>query len=173
VLKLLLFVVGLLLLSVLIVVGVGYTLPVQHVAARAIMLQEKPEQVFALISDFKNEPTWRSDVQQVDMLPDENGRTRFREKSSHGAITMMVVESAPPQRMVTQIEGKNLPFGGQWIFEISPTPAGCRLNITERGEVYNPVFRFVSRFLIGYTGTMDGYLKSVAKKFGENAQPKE
>jgi hypothetical protein len=171
VLKLLLVIVGILVLSILVIVAVGYTLPVQHVATRAVMLQQKPEQVFALISDFKNEPAWRSDVQHVEILPDKDGHTRFREKSTHGAITMMVVESTPPQRLVTEIEDKNLPFGGQWIFEVSPVANGCRLNITERGEIYNPVFRFVSKFMIGYTGTMDGYLKSVAKKFGEGVQP--
>jgi hypothetical protein len=173
VLKLLLFIVGILVLSVLAIIAVGYTLPVQHVAARAIMLQQKPELVFALISDFKNEPAWRTDVQQVEMLPDQDGHIRFREKSTHSAITMMVVESVPPQRQVTQIEGKGLPFGGRWIFEVSPTAAGCRLNITERGEIYNPVFRFISKFMIGYTGTMDGYLKNVAKKFGERTQPED
>jgi hypothetical protein len=171
VLKLFLFIVGILVLSILTIVAVGYTLPVQHVAARAIMLRQKPEPVFALISDFKNEPAWRSDVQQVEMLSDQDGHTRFREKSAHGAITMMVVESVPPQRLVTEIEGKDLPFGGRWIFEVSPTASGCRLNITERGEVYNPVFRFMSKFMIGYTGTMDKYLRNVAEKFGEPAQP--
>ena len=82
-------------------------------------------------------------------------------------------ESAPPLRMVTRIDGKNLPFGGRWIFEISPTAEGCRLNVTERGEVYNPVFRFVSRFVLGYTGTLDRYLTSVARKFGDSAVPVE
>jgi hypothetical protein len=171
VLKLLLFVVGLLVLSLLLVVVVGYTLPVQHVAARSIGLRQKPEDVFALISDFKDEPVWRSDVQQVEMLPQREGQIRFREKSANGTITMVVVDSIPPRRMVTEIDGKSLPFGGRWIFEILPNVDGCRLNITERGEVYNPVFRFMSRYVIGYTGTMDGYLKSVGRKFGERVAP--
>jgi hypothetical protein len=171
VLKLLLFIVGILVLSILVIVAVGYSLPVSHVAARAIVLKEKPEEVFALISDFKDEPAWRGDVRQVDMLPDKDGHTQFREQSTQGTLTMIVLESKPPQRLVSEIEGKDLPFGGRWVFEIFPASGGCRLNITERGEVYNPVFRFVSRYIIGYTGTMDGYLKSVARKFGEHAQP--
>jgi hypothetical protein len=171
VLKLLYFIVGFLVFSILLIVAVGYALPVQHVAARAIELHQEPESVFALISDFKNEPAWRGDVQQVEMLPERNGLVRFREKSSHGAIPMIVVESTSPQRMITQIDGEHLPFGGRWVFEILPNSDGCRLNITERGEVYNPVFRFMSRYVFGYTGTMDGYLKSVARKFGESTTP--
>jgi hypothetical protein len=60
-----------------------------------------------------------------------------------------------------------------WIMDISPAPDGCRLNITERGEVYNPFFRFVSRFVLGYTNTMDTYLRNVAHKFGETAEPQD
>jgi hypothetical protein len=171
VLKFFLVILGLLVLSILVVVAVGYMLPVQHEAARSITLREKPEDVFALISDVKNQATWWPDVQSVEMLPDQDGHVTFREKTAQGAITMMVMESTPPQRMVTQIVGKDLPFGGQWVFEIFPAGDSCQLNITEHGEVYNPVFRFVSRFLIGYTGTMNSFLKSVARKFGDNAVP--
>jgi Polyketide cyclase / dehydrase and lipid transport len=171
VLKLVSIIIGLLVSSVLLIVAVGYILPVEHVAGRSIALRQKPESVFALISDFKQEPAWRSDVQQVEILPDHDGHVRFREKSARGSITMVVVDSMPPRRMVTEIDGKDLPFGGRWIFEILPDAETCRLNITERGRVYNPLFRFMSRYIIGYTGTMDGYLKSVARKFGESGSP--
>jgi len=172
-LKILGLLVALLLATILLIVIVGYSLPRDHVAARAILLRQPPAAVFALISTFKDEPLWRPDVQQVEMLPERDGHTRFIEKSRNGTMPFEMEESAPPLRMATRIDGKNLPFGGRWIFEISPTAEGCRLNITERGEVYNPVFRFVSRFILGYTGTLDRYLSSVAKKFGENAVPVE
>jgi hypothetical protein len=162
-----------LLASLLLVVLVGYALPRHHVAARAISLPQKPAEVFALISNFKDGPSWREGLQQVDLLPDRDGHLRFREKSNNGAITMEVVESIPPQRLVTRIDDKDVPFGGVWIFEVSPIPEGARLNITERGEVYNPVFRFVSRFILGYRATLDIYLKSVARKFGDNSPPVE
>jgi uncharacterized protein YndB with AHSA1/START domain len=153
------------------VIAIGYSLPVRHVAARAITLRQRPADVYALIADFKNEPAWRSDLQQVEILPDRDGRLRFREKSKQGVVTMEVVESNPPKRLVTRIDDKTLPFGGTWTFDISPVSDGSKLNITEHGEVYNPVFRFVSRFIFGYTGTMDTYLKSVARKFGESSAP--
>jgi hypothetical protein len=74
---------------------------------------------------------------------------------------------------VSQIADKNSPFGGAWIFELSPTSDGTRLNITERGEIYNPVFRFMSRFVFGYTRTLDTYLGNVAHRFGENTIPEQ
>ena len=135
--------VTLLLVTIFLIIIIGYSLPKDHVAARAVSLRQPSADVFALISNFKDEPSWRADVQQVKMLPERDGHTRFIEKSKNGTMPFEVEESALPWRMVTRIDGKNLPFGGRWIFEISPTADGCRLNITERGEVYNPVFRFL------------------------------
>jgi hypothetical protein len=170
-LKITAIVVALLLGLIVLVVVIGYALPKQHVAARAITLRQRPADAFALISNFKDGPSWRAGLQQVELLPDRDGHTRFREHGKNGVLTMEVVESNPPLRIVTRIDDKELPFGGVWIFEVSPIADGSRLNITERGEIYNPLFRFVSRFILGYTGTLDTYLKSVAHKFGESAAP--
>ena len=35
---------------------------------------------------------------------------------------------------------------------------GTRVTLTENGEIYNPVFRFMARFVFGYDGTMRTYL---------------
>jgi hypothetical protein len=50
---------------------------------------------------------------------------------------------------------------------------GATLRITENGFVTNPVFRVVSRFLLGYTSEIEKYLRSLAKKFGEAPQISE
>jgi hypothetical protein len=41
------------------------------------------------------------------------------------------------------------------------------LTIVERGKVRNPIFRFLSRFVFGHTATIESYLSSLAKSFGE------
>jgi hypothetical protein len=69
--------------------------------------------------------------------------------------------------LVTRIADPKLPFGGTWTFEIAPDSDGATLRITERGYVTNPFFRFMSRFVFSQTSTMETYLKSLAKKFGE------
>ena len=72
-LKILGLLVVLLLVTILLIVVIGYSLPKDHVAARAISLRRQPADVFALISNFKDEPSWRADVQQVEMLPERDG----------------------------------------------------------------------------------------------------
>lgn len=50
------------------------------------------------------------------------------------------------------------------LFVLTNTP----LAITEDGEVYNPLFRFVSRFLMGYDSTIDTFLRDIAKRVGQS-----
>ncbi len=75
-----------------------------------------------------------------------------------------------PGRYQAKIADKNLPFGGTWTWEIAPTQTGCDVRIIEAGEVYNPIFRFVGRLIIGYDRTISDYLNALGKKFGEAVQ---
>jgi len=155
------------------VIAIGAALPIRHVAASRISLHRSPAEVFALISDFQSAPSWRRGVKQVTLLPPEQGHQRFIEIGEKESITMEVPESSGPGRLVTAIADKSLPYGGSWIFEISPNQEGSILQITERGEVYNPFFRFVSRFVLGYKKTINNYLSDVAKHFAEKTKPSD
>jgi hypothetical protein len=107
-------------------------------------------------------------VKRVEVLADEDGHPRFREVSGDGTITFEVTEAVPNQRVVTRIVDRNLPFGGSWTYELLPaSEGGTTLRITEDGEVYNPLFRFVSRYVMGHEATIDRYLRDVGAKLGE------
>ncbi|MGH9763547.1 MAG: LIC10604 family protein, partial [Blastocatellia bacterium] len=69
-----------------------------------------------------------------------------------------------------RIADANLPFGGSLKYEIEKAGDGIIITITEDGEVYNPVFRFVSRFIMGHSATIEGYLKDLGNKFGEQVK---
>src|SRR3954471_4314908 len=120
---------GVLLVAVLAVLIVGWRLPVAHVATRTVQLNASPESVFALISTPENYTSWR-DVKKVDVTT-EQGVTRFREEGSNGPILFEIMEKVSPSRFVTKIADKSLPFGGRWIYEVTPTPTGSELRITE------------------------------------------
>ena len=67
-----------------------------------------------------------------------------------------------------RIEDTNLPFGGSWTYELAPVgDSETTLRITEDGEVYNPIFRFVSRFVMGHDATIRQYLSAVGTRFTE------
>ena len=77
------------------------------------------------------------------------------------------MEDVPPRKLVVRIADRGLPFGGAWTFDITPQGSGSELRITEDGEVYNVIFRFMARFIFGYTTTIETYLKDLGVKFGQ------
>ena len=158
-----LYVVGGLVALVLAIVVIGYLLPQSHTASREITVAAPPDKVFALIGTPSDYPRWRSDVDSVEVLAPESGKDRFREIGDNGALLMRVEERLPDSRLVTVIADTTLPFGGKWTYELTPSGTGTRLRITENGEVYNPVFRFMSRFVFGHTASMDKYLADLEK----------
>jgi len=127
-----------------IVALIGYLLPANHEASRSAEFNKPPETVYALISDLKNYSAW---------WPENE-------------VNVEVVESVPPTRFVTRIVGETA-FGGTWTMEIVPSSTGSRLTITERGEIYNPIFRTLARFVFGHTSTMESCLTAVRKKLGD------
>ncbi|MEO8672599.1 MAG: SRPBCC family protein [Tahibacter sp.] len=165
--KLALIVFALLALVVLVVVVIGTRLPQAHVIARSVALKQPREAVYALISDLAQAPAWRGEVESVEVMQGDSGETLYREKSRHGVLTYRIDRSDPPQKFVTTIVDKDAPFGGSWIFELADASGGTRLTITERGEVYNPIFRFMAKYVFGHHRTMEVYLARLMRRFGE------
>lgn len=154
------------------VVLVGYLLPVKHVATVSAQVPASPERVWQVLTDVAAYPTWRGDVTSVEMLPADSGHVAWREKGKNGAISYAIDQADPPRRLVTRITDKSLPFGGTWEYVVTPDGTGSRVQITEHGEVYNPVFRFVSRFVMGHTATASAYLKALGARFGATVEPR-
>ena len=150
--------------AIAVVTLIGWLLPVKHEASRSARFNQPPEKVYAAVADVGGYAAWMDGVSRVEMLEPANGRTRFREHMNTGPIVMEIAEATPPNRFVTAIADPDQPFGGTWTFEIVPDSSGTRLTITEQGEIYNPIFRFMARFVFGYTGTMEGFLRSLEKK---------
>lgn len=171
--KVVLVIAALLVLTVIVVLVVGAMLPKAHVARRVAHYKKPPEAVWSAITDYNAFPTWRKRVQSVEAMPPVNGQPAWRERGPDGSIPFEVVEARPPQRLVTRIADPKLPFGGTWTYDLAPESGGTALTITENGEVYNPVFRFVSKYIMGHTAGIDDYLRSLGRKFGEEIVPQE
>jgi len=140
--KWLLLIVVVLVVLVAAIAFIGATLPRDHVASRSLALRRPAEEVWAAIM----------------------------QATAASGVPVDVVESDPPRRQVTRVKDTEKNFGGTWTITVTPSPTGSTLTITEDGWVSNPVFRFVSRYVMGHHATMDGMLKAVAKKFGEQPE---
>jgi hypothetical protein len=119
---------------------IGATLPRNHVASRSLTLRRPPQEIWHVIM----------------------------QATAASSVPVDLVESDPPRRQVTRVKDTEKNFGGTWTITITPTAGGGTLTITEEGWVGNPIFRFVSRYVMGHHATIDRMLKDVAKRFNED-----
>ncbi len=152
---------------VVIAVGIGYALPVRHRAVRQATYHQTPATLFGVISDVERFPAWRTSVDRVEIIRHSPGTEAFREIGSDGPILFEVDSVVPNKTLVTRIADPSLPFGGRWTYELLPNGMTTTLRITEDGEVFNPVFRLMSRFVMGHNRTIDRYLTDLGKRFNE------
>lgn len=146
---------------------VGSLLPKSHTVSRSAAFKATSEQLFALIDGPQ---TWRSNVSKYELLNSADGRRQWRETDRHGkSILYEAVERHPPLLLRTEIATKNLQYAGTWTFKLQPREAMTLVTITEHGEVYNPVFRFVSKFIIGQKRTINTYLRDLGAVIGQPA----
>ena len=132
------WVVGSLAVIVAVVAIVGSMLPQQHTASRTARVALAPAGLYPIL------------VQMAQASTDPPVRVERQE---------------PPSLLVTTISDPKLPFGGSWTYRLEPAgTAASDLTITENGEVYNVIFRFMSRFVFGHHATMDAFIRELQAK---------
>jgi hypothetical protein len=126
---------------------IGRRLPVGHVASRSTTFAASPERIWEVITD-----------------------PAFMRSRGVGDVKTETIESVPPRRLVRRIVGETA-FGGTWTSELDPEPGGgTRLVITENGEIYSAVYRFVSRYIVGHHRTIDSFLTALHRRLDATGQ---
>ena len=156
---------GVILILLMLVALVGALLPARHHATRRAHFRQSPEALYAILA---GPPDWRSDVKGYGPLPDHDGRKQWWEQDGHGQkVRFELVKDSPPVKRAVRIADPSLPFGGTWTFDISPVADGADLRVTEDGEVRNVFFRFMARFVIGHTSSIERFFKDLGARTGE------
>lgn len=145
------------------VVLIGYSLPKAHSVTRTATVALSPDALYALLADVDRYPSWRPGVKSLERHPDYEGKPAWTEEASGMKIPLRFERMERPSLLVTRITDPSLAFGGTWTYRIAAAPGGSTLTITEDGEVYNPIFRFMSRFVFGHTATLDEFLKDLGR----------
>jgi hypothetical protein len=143
---------------------IGSQLPKKHTATRTARVKLPPDSLYTVLSDVDHFATWRPDVKKLERLPDREGRPAWVEETSNGRIAMFFERMERPSLLVGRIADPSLPFGGTWTYRITPADEGSELSVTEDGEIYNPLFRFMARFVFGYTATIDAFIGHLTAK---------
>jgi len=167
-------IVGIVLFAIVgVVFVIGLLIPRDHVASSSITLRQPRDTVWRAVRDLSGVTSWWTAVASSQRSQDSAGREVWDQKMKNGFVMRFIVtEDKPPERLVMAIDAPaTAPFGGTWTYEVAAADGGSRVTVTERGYINTAPFRFMARFIFGYHGTMDGYLKAMGKKFGEDVQP--
>jgi Polyketide cyclase / dehydrase and lipid transport len=147
---------------------VGVILPRQHKASAVASYRASAEHLYSLIDGSQE---WRPDIKHSESFTDDSGRQLMRESSRDGStISYEVLERTSPTLLRRRIATEGLPFGGSWTYTLQPVGDHTDVKITEEGEIYNPVFRFVARFILGYNKSVDDYLKALGSATGQDVE---
>lgn len=151
---------------------IGTMVPRDHVAGTSITLRQSPDSIWKVIRDLGALPQWWTETKSSVRTADKDGHERWEQDVGGFKMAAIIETDEPPRRLVTRIDSPpGASFGGTWTYEIAPVAEGSRVTVTERGWIANPLFRFLSRFVFGYYGTQEKYLKALGKNFGATVTP--
>ena len=147
-----------------IVLIIGLFLPKERTFTKTAMLNSDVTKVFNLVSDFKNQTTWRNDVKEIIGI-DENTWTEVPKKGT--AITFKVKQKIENEIFEIEIvEPKN--FNGYWVGTFKQTNQNAtEIEFKEVVTISNPFFRTLSYLFVDLDKTMDLYLENLKQKLSK------
>lgn len=169
--KILLLVLGSLVALIAILGFIGSRLSRSHRAASRIRLAQPPEAVWPVVRSLEAVAGWWPEVKRSERLDDQAGLKRYRHTLDNFDMVLIVAEDQPPSLLRTTIDSPpGAPFGGAWIYELTPSGNGTVIQVTEEGWIDNPFFRVIAGTM-GFHRTMDSYLKALGRHLGETVTP--
>lgn len=152
------------------VFATGMVLPREHRVRSCISLEQPAESLYAVARDIGGTTAWWPELVKAERV-DTGGHERWRETVDDYVMTLRVEEVEPGVEFHTHIEPEpGSPFGGKWIYQVTPSPVGNTLCVTEEGWISNPAFRTIMA-LTGLHATLDSYLTALALRFGTTYLP--
>ena len=147
-----------------IVLIIGLFLPKERTFTKTAVLNSDVTKVFNIVTDFKNQTSWRNDVKEIIVI-DNNTWTEVPKKGT--AITFKVKQKVENEIFeIVIIEPKN--FNGYWIGTFKQTkPNETAVEFKEVVTISNPFFRTLSYLFVDLDKTMDLYLENLKQKLSE------
>lgn len=142
---------------------IGLFLPKQREFVKTATFKSSPEKVFQIVTDVENQVSWRSDVQEINII-DEDTWTEVPKKGT--PITFKTKQEIQDQLFEIEIiEPKS--FDGYWIGTFEQTTTGTKVVFKEVISIENPFFRVMSSIFVDLDQTMEIYMTNLKNKLGE------
>ncbi len=164
----------LILLLVVLAAGVyayGMSLPKEHTASSRIQLTASRDSVWAVLRACGDYPKWDPDFKSVTKGERRNGHEVWVEDFGGMSMTIELTDVRAPSLMVTEIVAdEKASWGGTWTYQVAAAGAGTEVTITEDGWLKPPLFRVMMK-MMGAHSNIDGVLKHLGARFGEQVTP--
>jgi uncharacterized protein YndB with AHSA1/START domain len=157
----------------LVLTGIGTSLPIEHHAWCSATYAKPIHFLFAVVENDDTSAYWRPEISRAELLSGRGATAVWRETDTHGnAVTYRTVAYDEDNKLVRTIDFvPGMPFAGTWAYSFSPgrdlsghgSTSVNWVSIVEDGKIYNPFFRFMARYVFGYTQTMKTYLADLAR----------
>lgn len=162
---------GIVVLACVAVYFMASSLPREHRASSTIEVAATPEELWPLVADLEGQAEWSEMIHSVDVSETADGQKLYTQMTDMGPLPLVVVLSEEPERFKTEIHGTDMGWGGTWDWTIEPTDAGSRMTIVEEGWIENPVFKFLSHYVMEPHEAMDSVLTLIAREVGSDSMP--
>ena len=134
-----------------------------HTVSQSATVPASINDVWRTIRTVDQYATWRSDLEDVDLINTTESQVRWREQSTRRSVMYGIVHEEAPHRLVVRILDDDLPYSGEWEWTLREQGTGTSVTITERGEISNPIFRLIGTYFIGHTKTIARVLNDLAQ----------
>jgi uncharacterized protein YndB with AHSA1/START domain len=153
-------IVGLLVLTGIILYLFGRAQPERHRASITFTLPKPRPAVWAALTDYASMPAWWPAVKSVRLETRPNGEVITWNTDPHDQLVgFRTKEEQAPTRLVREIVGDSLPFGGTWTYELAEENGSTRITLTEDGFIKPPFFRAIARLFLKPDATMRDFEK--------------
>lgn len=143
--------------------GFGYSLPREHSISCVAVYKQPIQTVWEAISNHASVPEWDKNTASVERMPDKDSHEVWRFTDQGGYfMDIEIRERNAPNHMVSRIVETSLPFGGEWVFDLTQKEGETSLNITENGAIDSAPFRAISRLILGHEMGIKQFLTSLA-----------
>jgi uncharacterized protein YndB with AHSA1/START domain len=153
------------------VYGAGLSMPREHKVSSRVQLTAPRDSVWAVLRAFGDYPKWHPDFKSSVKGERVNGHETWVQDVGGMTMSVEFLEIHPPANLVTEIiTDEKSQWGGIWTYDLTANGTGTEVTITEEGWVKSPFFRVLMK-MRGSHATMDGVLKHLGAKFGEQVTP--
>ncbi len=150
---------------------VGLRMPREHSVSSRIQLTAPRDSVWAALRDFGNYPKWDTDFKSSVKGERRNSHEVWVQDVGGMTMSVELTDVRAPSVLVSEIvTDEKSQWGGIWTYELAAAGAGTEVTVTEDGWVKSPLFRVMMK-LRGAHATMDGVLKHLGARFGEQVTP--